>query len=343
MAEGASASLPGAFDVEGVELAVPFDLSYPAPEGVSAREDAEAGTVKAEALSLDGLKVEAVRFPVVVSRNSFLIPADISLGVLGGRLDIRGFRAEGLLSKSMAVHFGLSLEGADLGELARDVFGRRLSGQLEAEMPSVGYKNGVWTADGDVTAKVFGGAVRVIDIFAEDIFSSSRRYGADITFEGIRLGRVTDRIPIGKMDGVISGSLTGFQMEYGQPSAFVLELHSVKTKGVKQSISVEAIKNLSILGTGSSAIGRVLSSGLNRFFQYYPYSKIGMRVTLHNDRLSVRGTIHEGGTEYLIRKGFFRGIDMINQNPENVTSFRDMRERIKRIFASAGEKKIIVK
>ena len=55
---------------------------------------------------------------------------------------------------------------------------------------------------------------------------------------------------------------------------------------------------------------------------------------LNNDQFSINGTIHEGGKEYLVRRGFLRGVDVVNQNPNNVISFRDMRERTQRIFRS---------
>jgi uncharacterized protein (DUF1330 family) len=55
---------------------------------------------------------------------------------------------------------------------------------------------------------------------------------------------------------------------------------------------------------------------------------------LNNDQFSVNGTIHEAGKEYLVRRGFLRGVDVVNQNPHNVISFRDMEERTERIFRS---------
>jgi hypothetical protein len=133
------------------------------------------------------------------------------------------------------------------------------------------------------------------------------------------------------MTGMIQGSLRNLEIEYGQPSRFVLDVESVKTEGVKQKISVDAVQNISILGTGSEGMTAVLSSGIKRFFKEYPYSRIGIQCTLENDKFSVRGKIHEGGTEYLVRRAFLRGIDVVNQNPQNEISFKDMQERIKRI------------
>jgi hypothetical protein len=120
-------------------------------------------------------------------------------------------------------------------------------------------------------------------------------------------------------------------MEYGEPASFILDVESVPTPGVSQSISVDAIQNISILGTGADS---ALNRGVTQLFKEYPYRKIGLRSVLKNDQFSVKGTIHDGGKEYLVRRGVLRGVDVVNQNPDNVISFRDMTERIKRISQS---------
>jgi hypothetical protein len=80
-----------------------------------------------------------------------------------------------------------------------------------------------------------------------------------------------------------------------------------------------------------------LKSGLNRFFKDYPYSRIGIRCTLENDNFNIRGKIIEGGKEYLIRRAFLRGIDVVNRDPYNMVSFKDMQERIGRVFQKDKE------
>ena len=125
------------------------------------------------------------------------------------------------------------------------------------------------------------------------------------------------------------------------PPAFSWMLESDPTKNVSQVISVAAVENLSILGTGSGAISSVLNSGVHKFFKEYPYSRIGILCTLENDTFSVRGKIREGGQEYIVRRGWLRGIDVIIQNPDNSISFGDMEERIGRIFrAKEGPEKV---
>ena len=153
---------------------------------------------------------------------------------------------------------------------------------------------------------------------------------------------MTEKIAIGKMTGIIQGSLNGFEMEYGQPIRFVLDIDSVDTSGVSQRISVEAIQSISILGTGSG-MSSVLNRGIMSFFKDYPYSRIGIQAKLANDVFTIRGKIHSGGKEYLVKRGFLRGVDVVNQNPDNKISFKDMQERLTRIFESrkAGEAPVV--
>jgi hypothetical protein len=206
-----------------------------------------------------------------------------------------------------------------------------LSGMLKANFPMIKYQDDVWSAQGKAIAEVFGGEVEATNMSARDLFASSRKITADFIFKGMNLEKVTEKIKIGKMTGIIQGSLKNLEIEYGQPSHFVLDIESVKTDGIKQKVSVDAIQNISIVGTGSAGMATILSGGIRRFFKEYPYSKIGIQCALENDKFSIRGKIHEGGKEYLVRRAFLRGVDVINQNPQNAISFKDMQERIRRI------------
>lgn len=141
------------------------------------------------------------------------------------------------------------------------------------------------------------------------------------------------------MTGLIKGSLKNFSMEYGQPSSFDLVIETDTSRSVPKLISVDAINNLSIVSTGSGAISAILSSGVNQFFKDYPYSQIGMRCTLKDDIFKLRGLVHDSGKEYLVRKALFRGVDIVNQNPDNYISFKDMAERMSRITKSQKETK----
>jgi hypothetical protein len=79
-----------------------------------------------------------------------------------------------------------------------------------------------------------------------------------------------------------------------------------------------------------------LAGAFASFFKEFPYKKIGIRASLENDEFTVHGTIKEGGTEYLVKRGSFSGVNIVNQNPENRISFKDMVKRIKRVGSKGG-------
>jgi hypothetical protein len=237
-----------------------------------------------------------------------------------------------LLSPDKQVRFGLKMENINLGSLTQNLLEVEMPGTINADFGVMRYQNNRMASEGTAVINVFDGEIKASNFFAQDITLPSRKFGGDVAFQDINLEQLTGKIAIGRMSGNLRGSLKGFMMEYGQPSGFILEVESIKKKGVKQQISSDAINNISILGAG---VGGVLGRGITKYFKNFPYRKIGFRCVLKNDRFMVNGTIIEGDTEYLVRRGLFRGVDVINQNRNNVISFRDMEERIKRILRPA--------
>ena len=79
-----------------------------------------------------------------------------------------------------------------------------------------------------------------------------------------------------------------------------------------------------------------LAGGFTAFFRKFPYQKMGVHATLENDVFRVNGTIREGGNEYLVKRGGFSGVNIVNQSPDNRISFKDMVKRIKRVTAKGS-------
>jgi hypothetical protein len=317
-------ALPLRLEDVGVEL--PFDLAYPA-ESASERGEGPAGRIRVAALRRERLTLEGLQIPVRVAANALEVPETVSLPFFGGTVHLYGARVDDLFFPSR-YQLGVLVENVDLGRLTRELAGVEFPGVVNADLGYMTYQGGRLASEGRAVVLVFGGAVEITDFFAENLASPARRLGGNLSFRQISLEEVTRRVAIGRMTGVVRGALRDFVMEYGQPASFVLELESVPTRGVPQRISMDAIQSISILGTGAES---ALSRGVTRLFREYPYRRIGLRCTLKNDRFTVRGTIHEDGTEYLVRRGLLRGVDVVNQNPENVISFRDMQERLRRL------------
>jgi hypothetical protein len=326
----------------GVDLMLPFDFRYPGPtEPVTALKPEEA-VLSINRFEKGSVLVEGMRIPFILSGNRIELLAKLDAPLYGGRVSLARLTGVNLLTPQMRIDLALSVDGVDVGRLTEETVGARVEGMVNVDFQRITFREGRWSTTGNIVASVFGGRVIVTSIFGENLFSSARRVGGNIAFRDINLEEVTRKIELGRMTGHVNGSLTHLILEYGEPARFRFEVESDPTKGVSQMISVDAIESLSILGTGSSGISAVLNSGVNKFFKEYPYSKMGIICTLENDTFQIRGKIHEGGTEYLVRRGWLRGLDVVIQNPDNTISFRDMQERIGRIFRPKQETKTVL-
>jgi hypothetical protein len=320
--------------VSNISVDLPFDLIHPFSAGPSAGSVVQ-GSIRLTGIQSKKINIADLYIPLVIARNMLEVPGPVVIPFFSGRILIYKAVVDDLLSRDKQVRFGLKLENIDMGSLTRGLVEMEIPGTINADSGVMIYQNNRLMSDGTAVINVFGGEVRAANFFAQDITLPSRKFGGDLTITDINLEEMTKKVSIGRMSGTIRGSLKGFVMEYGQPANFVLEVESVEKTGIRQRISADAIDNISILGTG---MGSGLSKTITRFFDSFPYSRIGFRCVLRNDQFTVNGTIIEGGKEYLVRRGLFRGVDVINQTHNNVISFRDMEERIKRISRPADSK-----
>jgi len=192
------------------------------------------------------------------------------------------------------------------------------------------------TAAGELTGDLFGGRLDIRHVTVGRPFSAGREIGADVSVRLIDLERFSAALGVGRITGRLSGSVEGLRVAYGQPVAFHLRMESVPTKGVSQSVSLKAVNSIALVSTGSALSG-LGSSFMTTFFREFPYEKIGFECSLENDVFTVRGLILEDGVEYLVKRHFFAGIDVINRNPDNRIGFSDMVERAKRVTSERSD------
>ncbi len=329
----ASLRAPGReLSVDAVSAQLPLWLLL-TPDGKPAErpKESENGTILLTGFQKGRLKIDSVKVPLYISRNYIRIAEPVSVPLFGGNVVFYRFGVDDVPHPALGLRLGVRIESVDLGQLTKELFDTEYIGTIYADTGILRYRNEVLTGDGQFFVRIFGGEVSFENFFFEKMFSAGRSFGADIVFSGISLEQVTQKIPVGHMTGVIRGSLKNFVMEYGQPAGFNLEVESVDTSGIKQRISMDAIESITVLGTG---VKTSVQGGLTSLFSDFPYSRIGLRCKLRNDVFAVRGTILSGGKEYIIKRGWLRGVDIINQNPDNRISFQDMQERVKRVMDS---------
>jgi hypothetical protein len=151
----------------------------------------------------------------------------------------------------------------------------------------------------------------------------------------LNLAALTTGTAFGRIEGVLRGSVEDLEIVHRQPQSFQLLLETVRKAERPQKISVRAVDSIARIGGARSPF--IGAAGLlTSFFEQFPYEKIGVRASLKNDMFRVNGTIRRAGKEYFVRRGGLTGVDIINQNPDNRISFKDMVRRIKRVTGDSG-------
>jgi hypothetical protein len=320
----------------GLVLDLPISYSYGAPnQGLPAPSDAAKwGRLRLEKIHLSGQELGPLEVPMILVPNRLHLGGSIAASLYGANLSLRRIQVDEPLSAGFRLRMAAELDGLDLSRIAGDnsFFEGRLAGILDPV--TIGRER--MTAAGSLTGDLFGGRLDVRGLTMERIFSAGREIGADVTVDRIDLERFSAALGVGRITGRLSGSIMGLRVAYGQPVAFDLKMASVPAKGVRQSVSLKAVNSISLVSTGTALSG-VGTSLMTTFFREFSYEKIGFECGLVNDVFTVRGSIHEDGVEYLVKRGFFAGIDVINRNPDNRIGFSDMLERAKRVTGEGSK------
>ena len=294
--------------------------------------ETQAGRIQLRDLRTPWSSVSFLEIPVSAGFKVYRIPAPLAFPLWGGVLTAKGITLDGSGDRP-----SLRAE-ANLSEVALSAVlpGRGIEGNLEGNLGTLTLMAEQASASGGLTARVFEGTVQARELTLVHPFSAERRFRGKILFDHINLESLTRLFSFGKISGFVQGTIENLSLGRDFPERFHLTLKTQEVAGVAKRINVRAIENVSLLGTGWGELGG-LRSGINRWFQEYPYREIGLTCTLVEGRITLRGTIFEEDLEFLVRKPGLIGIDVINRNPENEIDFTDMLERFRRINKKGGE------
>jgi hypothetical protein len=311
-----------------IDLPIAYSLGAPNPGFPKPTDASKWGRLRLKKLRMSGQELGPLEMPALLVPNRLYLEGAIDTSLLGAKLSLRRIQVDEPLSPGFRINMAAQLDGLDLARVAGE--SSLLEGHLGGLLDPVAIGRDHMTATGTLTGDLFGGRLDIRNVMVEHPTSPGREIGADVTVERIDLKRLSEALGVGRITGRLSGSIEGLRIAYGQPVAFHLKMASVPVKGVTQSVSLKAVNSISLVSTGSALSGMGLSL-MTTFFKEFPYEKIGFECGLKNDVFTVRGLVHEGGIEYLVKRRFFTGIDVINRNPENRIGFSDMVERAKRV------------
>jgi hypothetical protein len=322
---------------KGIALkGIHFDFPVWYRTGVAKTSDkALSGKLAVESITIPLLPEQPLSILLDAGPNRISVKSPTVIQVPGGDLRLGSVQAEKLFGPDLTIRTRLEFDDIKLQPLLSRIWTRPLKGSFAGILDPVQYENHTVTTKGELKADVFEGNIILSDLGASGVFTSAPVFKLNAKWENLLLSEMTTDTAFGKIEGVLKGQLRHVEIAYGQPQRFSLLLETVQKKGIPQKISVKAVENIAQIGGGQSPF-MGLAGAFASLFKKFPYEKIGIKANLENDVFTVNGTIREGGTEYLVKRGSFSGVDIVNQNPDNRISFKDMVKRIKRIGAKGG-------
>ena len=322
----------GTISLSGVELDLPFWYQS-APQATPS--STLTGHLTVEKMQLPYLGEQPLALNFDVGPNRLVLRQPPALRLFSGRIDLGPVVLTNLFHEHAMLETHISATGIEIDSLLKGIWSQPTGGILSGRLESVRLENNRLTSRGTVTIDIFDGSIDIIDPGVSGPLTSIPVFFFNSRINDLGLEKMTAGTAFGKIQGILRGSATDVEIVSGQPQKFELRLETVSKKGVQQKINVRAVESIASLGGGGSPfVG--LAGSFARFFREFPYWKIGIAASLENDVFRVNGTITEDGKEYLVKKSGFSGVDVVNLNPNNRISFKDMVKRIKRISGKGG-------
>ncbi len=324
--EGRISSEETGVGLTGIELALPLWVQNHDREGAGTAMD---GSLSIHSLRVPYLPEQSLALLLRADPNRLSVASPTNVKIPGGDVRLGPVRIDHLAG-APAVSTDLAMGRVDLGPLLASAWPRPVQGTVSGTLDPVRLEGGRLTSSGSLTANVFDGEVILSDPGVSGLSSGNPVVRLNARWKDLNLSKLTADTAFGRIEGVLNGYAKDLEIAQGQVQKFDLMLETVKREGTSQQISVKAVENIAQIGGGQSPfVG--MAGMFASIFKEFPYEKIGVHATLENDVFRINGAIKKGETEYLVKRGLLSGVNVVNQNPDNRVSFKDMIKRIRRI------------
>ncbi|MEX1312046.1 MAG: hypothetical protein AB1Z65_16625 [Candidatus Sulfomarinibacteraceae bacterium] len=312
--------------VENLQIKLPVDLAW-AEDGTVEAGAPHRGLLEFDRATAGRLPLAATATELAVLGDSVTMVGDLHVPVFGGEIVLENAGFADLARTSRYLTAAVGLHRISLADLSRTLGLPPLDGDVTGRFPRVLYSNGILTVDGTGELAVFGGTVTMRDIAGSGLLTRYPRLEFSADWQEIDLALVTRTFDFGTMSGIVEGQLVDCEIFRDVPVRFRATLRSVPHEGVPQRISLKAVNNIAIVGTGSG-LG-FLNSGIRRFIDSYAYRGIGIEMALSQDHFLLRGLERRGDRELFVKGRFPLRLDVVNVQPGMTVSFRTMIERLR--------------
>lgn len=261
----------GRFRFDGLDGSLAYSDAAPRESELSWRSGA-----------LYGLEFGPTRLPFSSDNGEFRLQRAISFPMLGGRVGADNLRLRPPAGgKGLDLRFGLNLDKLDVAQLSKALDWPAFSGELSGRIPQAHYADERLELDGGLAMQLFGGTVEVSSLAMERPFGVAPTLSSDLALRNIDLESLTGVFGFGSITGRLYGRIEQLRLVDWQPTAFDAELHTEKTRGVRQRISQRAVQDLSSVGD-ASFVGS-LQDKLIGFFDDFGYARLGISCKLADE------------------------------------------------------------
>jgi len=279
-----------------------FDLT-----GVSGRlRWSSSGTAEVSDLHWQGGSIYRVRLGLADllvettgSKARLLEPARIQ--VLDGELQLETFTLE--IDESAALHWQVDgiLTPVSMRQLSLALGWPEFAGKLSGVIPAVRYDDGHLSVGGILLVRVFDGVITLSDVNLERPFGVIPRLQLDARISNIDLKALTGAFSFGRIEGRLEGRIDDLEMESWRPVAFDAVFATPAGDKSRHRISQRAVDNISSIGGGG--VGGALSRSFLRFFEDFPYDRLGISCRLENGICTMGGVAPApaAGGYYLVK------------------------------------------
>jgi hypothetical protein len=157
-----------------VSLRLPLQLQYPLPQTAP-----EASALPADAygrLSIDALQIGSVAADKLAIRlalwsDNVFVQEAAHLPLLGGQIVLEALTAQHMLQPQRRLLAQLRVHNLDLQRIPRDTARLPLAGVLDGEFSPLLVQGDQLEAQGALTLRIAGGAMRLFDVQGHDLFT----------------------------------------------------------------------------------------------------------------------------------------------------------------------------
>ncbi len=328
--EGGLATADQSLVVEDVRADLPLAYSFggrPTKTSAHFLPPSAWGELSIGAVRTSLVEVQPGTLALALAGNRLYVDGGLDLPLYGGVVSLRNIECDNPLAGDFLLLTDVAVQGLDLANLGGSV---PLQGVLHGDLGRVSFSEQLLVVPGTLKGSFFGGDLTLWGVFMEQPLSDGRMFGLDLVIRNMDLEPLSQATDFGRVTGLLDVELRGLTVAYGEPVTMWLMAMTPDDDDSSKTVSLKAVNSLSVLGTGSG-IGDAGVGMFASFFEEFDYSRIGFLCDLDNDKFRLSGLIREGGVEYLIKKPFLTGINVVNRNPDSTVSFRDMMERVERV------------